>query len=74
MSSGSKIPGKVTADEIKKAFRDNLHSGLGRLERFATKNDLYLALALTVRDRLFERTVETMETASGEQSAESRDH
>jgi glycogen phosphorylase len=65
VTSGSKIPGKVTADEIKQAFRDNLHSGLGRLERFATKNDLYLALALTVRDRLFERIVETMDTYGG---------
>jgi starch phosphorylase len=65
MSSGSKIPGKVTVDEIKQAFRDNLHSGLGRLERFATKNDLYLALALTVRDRLFQCTVESMDIYGG---------
>jgi starch phosphorylase len=65
MSSAGKIPGKVIADEIKDAFRDNLHSRLGRLERFATKNDLYLALALTVRDRLFERIVETMDTYGG---------
>lgn len=65
MSSAGKIPGKVTADEIKNAFLDNLHSRLGRLERFATKNDLYLALALTVRDRLFERIVETMDTYGG---------
>jgi starch phosphorylase len=64
-SSAGKIPDKITADDIKQAFRDNLHSGLGRLERFATKNDFYLALALTVRDRLFERTVETVETYGG---------
>jgi starch phosphorylase len=64
-SSGGKIPDKITADDIKQAFRDNLHSGLGRLERFATKNDFYLALALTVRDRLFERIVETMDTYGG---------
>ena len=64
-SSAGKIPAKVTAEEIKQAFRDNLHSGLGRLERFATKNDLYLALALTVRDQLFERIVETMDTYGG---------
>ena len=61
-SSAGKIPDKITADEIKQAFRDNLHSGIGRLERFATKKDFYLALALTVRDRLFERIVETMDT------------
>jgi starch phosphorylase len=65
VTSGSKTPGKITADEITQAFRDNLRSGLGRLERFATKNDLYLALALTVRDRVFERTVETMDTYGG---------
>ena len=64
-SSAGKIPEKITADEIKQAFLDNLHSRLGRLERFATKNDLYLALALTVRDRLFERIVETMDTYGG---------
>jgi glycogen phosphorylase len=65
MSSTSKIPGKNTADEIKHAFRDNLRSGLGRLDRFATKNDLYLALALTIRERLFDRIVETMATYGG---------
>src|ERR1044071_9272124 len=64
-SSTGKNPEKTTADEIKQAFLDNLHSRLGRLERFATKNDLYLALALTVRDRLFERIVETMDTYGG---------
>jgi starch phosphorylase len=93
MSSASKVATAVSSADIKQAFQDHLRSGLGRLERFATKNDLYLALALTVRNRLFERTVETMETyggvnarrvaylsaeylpaASGEQSAESRDH
>jgi hypothetical protein len=47
MSSAPKIPAKITADEIKQAFRENLHSGLGRPEQFATKNDLYLALAET---------------------------
>ena len=65
MKSENKVRTEVTADEIKNAFRDNLHSRLGRLERFATKNDLYLALALTVRDRLFERIVETIDTYGG---------
>src|SRR5262249_1025118 len=55
----------LKADEIRNAFCNNLRSGLGRLERFATKNDLYLALALTVRHQLFQRTVETMETYGG---------
>ena len=65
MTLDSKTLGKITADEIKQAFRENLRSGLGRLERYATKNDLYLALALTVRDRVFDRTVDSMETYGG---------
>jgi len=65
-SSAGKIPEKITPDEIKQAFRDNLHSGLGRLERFATKNDFYLALALTVRDRVFERIGDTIDTSASD--------
>jgi glycogen phosphorylase len=65
MRSGRKTPEKVTVNDIKDAFQEHLHSGLGRLERFATKNDLYLALALTVRDRLFAHVVESMDTYSG---------
>jgi starch phosphorylase len=65
MSRTPSIRPGLTADEIKQAFREHLHSGLGRPEQVATKNDLYLALALTVRDRLFKRIVETMETFGG---------
>jgi glycogen phosphorylase len=54
-----------SADEIKQAFRDNLQFALGRSERVATKHDLYFALALTVRDRVFQRTVESMESYGG---------
>lgn len=50
----------LTVAEIKEAFRDNLCCGLGRLEGFATKHDLYVALAMTVRDRLFKRSVESL--------------
>jgi glycogen phosphorylase len=56
--------GPVT-NEIKQAFRDHLCRTLGRLERFATKHDLYVALALTIRDRLFQRTVESTQTYGG---------
>ena len=58
-------PHGLTAGEIKQAFRNNLCCGLGRLESFATKHDLYVALALTVRDRLVERTVESLQTYGG---------
>ena len=55
----------LTVDEIKQAFRDNLVCGMGRLEAVATKHDLYFALALTVRDRLFHRSVASIENYGG---------
>jgi starch phosphorylase len=65
MNPSKKIRTGLTADEIKQAFRDNLCCGLGRLESAATKHDLYVALALTVRDRLFQRTVESIQNYGG---------
>jgi glycogen phosphorylase len=65
MRSATNIRTGLSAGEIKQAFRDNLRSGLGRLEDSATKHDLYVALALTVRDRLLERTVESLQTYGG---------
>ena len=50
------------ADDIKKSFLDNLFCGMGRLARSATLNDLYTALALTVRDRVLKQGVRTLET------------
>src|SRR5262245_5381485 len=55
----------LTSDEIKQDFQENLRCGLGRLERFATKYDQYCALALTIRDRVLQRTVESMENYGG---------
>src|SRR5437763_9016494 len=50
----------VTASDIRQAFLDNMYCALGRSERVATKHTVYYALALTVRDRLFARTVDTI--------------
>jgi glycogen phosphorylase len=57
----AKVRTGLTADDITQAIRDNLRCGLGRVEAVATKHDLYYALALTVRDRLFHRSVESMD-------------
>lgn len=43
----------MTADDIRKSFIDNLSYNLGCSALSATKNDLYTALSLAVRDRLF---------------------
>ena len=48
-------------DDIKQSFLDNLFCSLGRVLRAATLNDLYTALALTVRDRVLKQGVRTLE-------------
>jgi starch phosphorylase len=46
-------------DALKHAFVDNLFYVQGRFMPIATPNDLYMALAYTVRDRILERWIET---------------
>jgi glycogen phosphorylase len=65
MNASNNVRTGLTADEIQQAFSDNLCCGMGRIEAVATKHDLYFALALTVRDRLFQRFVESMENYGG---------
>jgi starch phosphorylase len=52
----------LTVADLKQSFLDNLFCGLGRVPMAATRNDLYTALALTVRDRVLAQGVRTMET------------
>ena len=47
--------------DIKQSFLDNLFCGIGRVQRAATRSDLYTALALTVRDRVLKQGVRTLE-------------
>ncbi|MDH3329330.1 MAG: glycogen/starch/alpha-glucan phosphorylase, partial [Desulfobulbaceae bacterium] len=47
---------------IKKAFLENLFYIQGRTRENASLNDLYMALAFTVRDRLLQRWASTLET------------
>ncbi len=55
----------LSADEIRQAFLDKLVCGMGRPMEVATPHDRYFALALTVRDRLFQRTVASLENYGG---------
>src|SRR6187401_446227 len=54
-----------SAAEIKQAFLENLRCGLGRVEKVATSHDLYLALAMAVRDRVLASHAESLETYGG---------
>ena len=47
---------------LKRAFADNLFYVQGKFPAIATKNDLYMALAYTVRDRQLRRWINTIET------------
>src|SRR6201995_5917329 len=62
---GASIRVGLNADDNKQAFRDNLVCGMGRPEAAATRHDLYFALALTARDRLFHRSVASIENHGG---------
>ena len=52
-------------EAIRQSFHDHLFYGMGRLLEFATPRDLYTALSFTVRDRLFQRSVESLEKYGG---------
>ncbi|CAN5278241.1 glycogen/starch/alpha-glucan phosphorylase [soil metagenome] len=54
----------LSKEDIKASFLENLFYGLGRIPAVTTKNDLYTALALTIRDRLFRMFVRTTEKIS----------
>lgn len=52
----------MSVADLKQSFLDSLFCGLGRVPMAASPNDLYTAMALTVRDRVFKLVVETMES------------
>jgi starch phosphorylase len=52
----------LSVEDIKQSFLDNLFYAIDRVPAIATKNDLYTALAMTVRDRVFHSSVRTIET------------
>jgi starch phosphorylase len=56
------LHGGTDVESWKRAFRRKLFSELGRFPATATRNDMYLALAYSVRDHLLERWVRTSET------------
>jgi starch phosphorylase len=52
----------LDARSIEQALIENLHCLLAKLPQHATRNDWYMALAYTVRDRMLERYISTLET------------
>jgi starch phosphorylase len=58
----------LEVEDIKQSFIDNLFYGMGRVPAVATRNDLYTALALTVRDRVLHHGVHTVESHDEQQA------
>ncbi len=52
----------LSIETLKRAFLDNLFYIQGKFPRLASKNDYYMALAYTVRDRLLQRWLSTAAT------------
>jgi glycogen phosphorylase len=52
----------ISPETLKRAFLDNLFYIQGKFPRLASKNDYYMALAYTVRDRLLQRWLSTTAT------------
>jgi starch phosphorylase len=55
----------LEADAIATALIDNLHCLQAKLPQHATRNDWYMALAYTVRDRMMHRYIATVESIAG---------
>ncbi len=52
----------INVETLKRAFLDNLLYIQAKFPKIATKNDYYMALAYTVRDRLLNRWLHTSQT------------
>jgi starch phosphorylase len=61
LSPGAGVRTGLSVADLRQSFIDNLFCGLGREPLAATPNDIYTALALTVRDRVHKQGVRTVE-------------
>src|SRR5215472_16802189 len=68
LSPGSGVRTGMGVAELRQSFLDNLFCSLGRVPMAATPNDIYTALALTVRDRVHKQGVRTMEARSEQEA------
>lgn len=55
----------LTPEAIERAIMENLYLIQGRVPKTATRNDWYMAVAYTVRDRILHRWMQTIETYIG---------
>src|SRR5215472_14495670 len=68
LSPGAGLRTGMRVADLRQSFVDNLLCGLGRAPAAASPNDIYTALALTVRDRVHKQGVRTMEARSEQEA------
>jgi len=61
-SSAEEVRTGLSVESLQRAVCEHLFFLQGRHPKTACRNDLYLAVAYAVRDRLFQRGVQTVET------------
>ena len=61
LSAAADIRTGQSTDAIARALIDNLRCLQGKLPQHATRNDWYMALAYTVRDRMIDRYIRSLE-------------
>ena len=64
-SNSTKVRTDLSSAAIERAIMDNLFLIQGRVPGTATRNDWYMAVAYTVRDRILHRWMSTIETYMG---------
>ena len=55
----------ATAADLANRLLENLHHQLAKLPAHATRNDWYMALAYTARDRMLDCFIKTLEAITG---------
>src|SRR5262245_44408191 len=68
LSPGVGVRTGLSVADLRQSFLDNLFCSLGRVPMAATPNDIYTALALTVRDRVHKQGVRTIEARSEQEA------
>src|SRR5262252_8392742 len=68
LSPGAGLRTGMSVADLRQSFVDNLLCALGRAPMAATPNDIYTALAITVRDRVHKQGVRTMEARSAQEA------
>jgi starch phosphorylase len=64
-ASNKSVRAGINAGELKQELIDNLHHFQAKLPQHATRNDWYMALAYTIRNRVLDHYISTLDVITG---------